>query len=291
MRIKKFEVLAYRSCIKTSLPLHSNLTGLIGINGAGKSNILNAILILKKIWRARHFPIQRIDQPQNRCQIKVEIEHDQKLIFIKGIIVFETDERNFDEVQYSNLKWNLKELTGESKWIEIPMEIFSFQYERQFSPNMIENERLLYYNQKYFSQRILKAISQSNFQVLREVVDFLSGINYYSASQFSDPSRCPVSIELEENRTVRRPRSYSSHDQFMLDLYRSFKKKDAQFKRYLSTINKEGIGLVDGMDFNEVELPSSSYEVRTGGKIKKIIRNRLLVVPNFNIDEPVKIFV
>ena len=67
-------------------------------------------------------------------------------------------------------------------------------------------------------------------------------------------------------------------------MYKSWKAKDKQYKRYLNTVNKEGIGLIDDISFNEVNMPSSSYEVQSGGKIKTIERNRLLIIPSFSVD-------
>jgi len=122
-----------------------------------------------------------------------------------------------------------------------------------------------------------------NQHLFPDIVSLFNGINYYSASQVSDPSRCPVSIELEEGRPLKRSRSYASHEQFIFDLYRTWKEQGKSYKRYLSTVNKEGIGLIDDFEFTEVDMPSSSYEVRSGGKIRKIERNRLLIVPSFSI--------
>ncbi len=49
MKLLNFEIKSYHSCLNTSLGLHNNLIALNGINGAGKSNIRNAILLLKKM--------------------------------------------------------------------------------------------------------------------------------------------------------------------------------------------------------------------------------------------------
>ena len=279
MKIKSFEIRSYRSCIKTRFPLHLELTGLIGVNSAGKSNILNAILLLRKICRARYVPVQEKDSSFNKCIITTEIQHENKTLYMKGEIIFETDERNFDEIQYTKLKWNLREFTNNAEWLNIPIEFIAFRESFHAYPRYI-GTRLR--SEKEFND--FNELLQKNRPLLSEIVSFFNGINYYSASQFSDPSRCPVSIELEEQRPLRRVRPFAGHEQFMLDLYKSWKIKDKQYKRYLNTVSKQGIGLIDDIDFTEVEMPSSSYEVQSGGKIKKIERNRLLIVPSFSID-------
>jgi predicted ATP-dependent endonuclease of OLD family len=276
MKLKSFEIRSYRSCIKTGFPLYPELTGLIGINSSGKSNILNAMLLLRKMCSNRYLRSHEMDDSFNKCIISIEIQHENKSLYMRGEIVFETDERNFDEVQYTKLKWNLREFTNEAAWLSIPIELIAFpdyHYARFMRRRRSKKD---YYN--------FQNMLQKNQHLLSEVVSFFNGINYYSASQFSDPSRCPVSIELEEQRPLKRARSFAGHEQFMLDLYRIWKDRGKPYKRYLSTINKEGIGLIDDFEFAEVEIPSSSYEVLSGGKIRKIERNRLLVVPSFSID-------
>jgi ABC-type lipoprotein export system ATPase subunit len=279
MKLKTFEIRSYRSCIKTSFPLHSELTGLIGINSAGKSNILNAILLLRKICRSRYLPTHKKDTSFNKCFISAEIQHEDKTLKMKGEITFETDERNYDEIQYTKLKWDLSNFINKAGWQEIPIEPFAFPDSFHSYPRLMQKKR--WSSKYYFAFRDL--LLKSNI-ILPKVVSFFNGINYYSASQFSDPARCPVSVEIDEQRPLRRSRFGSGHEQFILDLYKTWKNQDKSYKRYLSTINKEGIGLIDDVEFTEVVMPSNSYEVRSGGKIKKIERDRLLVVPSFSID-------
>jgi len=55
------------------------------------------------------------------------------------------------------------------------------------------------------------------------------------------------------------------------------------YTRFVNTVNNDGIGLIDDLNFTTVDMPSSSYQVQSGGKIKKIERSRLLIVPSFTI--------
>jgi len=288
MKLRSFEIDSYRSCIKTKFTLQDQLTGLIGINGAGKSNILNALMLLKKIYRARPPMRDKESSSRSKCHIAAEIEHQKKILFIKGNVTYETDEHNYDEVYLSELKFNFREFADYSKWINIPIQLLidpgPFTVVDEAQPEIIQMSLFRYFPFKDYDdyERILK--SRKIQRLLSNVATLFDGINYYSASQFSDPSRCPVSIELEENRPVRRPRSGTGHDQFMLDLYKSSKANDTQYKRYSNTVGNDGIGLVDEIQFLEMEMPSSYYEVKAGGKIRKIERNRLLVVPRFTIN-------
>lgn len=288
MKLRSFEINTYRSCLRTKFTLHDELTGLIGVNGSGKSNILNALTLLRKIYRSR--PPTRDTEPSSRskCRIRAEIEHQNKTLWIKGDVEYETDERNFDEVYFSDLKFNFREFTDYSNWLSIPIQLL--RYSRPFvmvpDESQVATRQTIFF--RYFAfrdPRAYKTIGRSRKirQLLLNVADFFDGINYYSASQFSDASQCPVSVELEEDRPLRRFRGVR-HEQFILDLYKSFKANDTQYRRYLNTVSGDGIGLVDKIDFTKVDMPSSSYQVKIGGKIQKSERNRDLIVPRFTIN-------
>jgi AAA15 family ATPase/GTPase len=283
MKLKSLEIQTYRSCIKTVFPLQNELTGLIGINGAGKSNILNAILLLRKICSTGSYLRHEKDPSYNHCRIIAEIVDSKKSVLIDGKIFFETDERNNDDVQISDIKWKFNE---KSNWKNIPMEIIVYRerFKYGFSHPSALSRRSMSERWLFSKQKTKELVSENEFQTIIDIANFFNGISYYSASQFSDPSRSPVSIELEEDRPLRKSRFFSGHEKFISDLYKSWKAKDKQYKRYLNTVNKEGIGLIDDISFNEVNMPSSSYEVQSGGKIKTIERNRLLIIPSFSVD-------
>jgi predicted ATPase len=286
MILRQFEIQSYRSCIKTKFPLHTELTALIGINGSGKSNILNGLLLLKKICQSRNRPIRQ-DSSYNRCRIYTEIEHDKRTLFMKADISFSTDERNFDDVQYTRMRWNFREFIKKKEWIDLPFDFFAFRSPYHMLGNAPNADMFHYRHYGYapfYQHRLTNASIKKIQPVLSNAYSFFNGINYYSASQFSDPSRCPVSIELEEDRPTRKLRINIGHEQFILDLYKSWKAKNTIYKRFLNTVNTDGIGLIDDLNFTVVDMPSSSYQVQSGGNIKKIERSRLLIVPNFTVD-------
>src|SRR5215469_256651 len=100
IKLISFEVQAYRSCKKTELLFDPRFTALIGANGSGKSNLMNAVLLLKKAFfshYSRHF-IEEKSQSSSKSKIKVSIDYNGKPIYLSGTIVFETDERNTDDL-------------------------------------------------------------------------------------------------------------------------------------------------------------------------------------------------
>lgn len=283
MRFLSFAVRSYRSCRQTTFPLHPQLTALIGVNGSGKSNIMNALLLLRKACIQRLVSPHQTDESLNSCRLSADIQHEDRCIGMKAKVVYETDDHNSDDVQDTRWRWNLQDFTGESKWDDFPIGIFGHPAVGNFlaeNPTSEHMRRVLHW---YFPPE-RKLPPKGARLTISEIFRFFNGINYYSASQFSDPSRCPVSLELEEGRPIRKVRSIAGHERFILDLYRSFKAQDTQYERYLSTVDKNGIGLIDDLTFVEADMPASSYEVQSGGRIKRIERSRLLVVPSISVD-------
>lgn len=287
MRLFSIRIKSYRSVQNTKLDLPENLISLIGINGAGKSNILNAITMFGKLGARYGDYYREQGQQGNLCQIEAVLSKDDIKIGMKADITFDTDEHNSDEIKHVVLKWQIKTPDETSRWVEIPIECFHY-YDHLHSDQLIitSSTRQIRMN-RYYYENYYKKMPKALEPHIQEVLKILTGTNYYSASQFSDPTRCPVSFELEDNRLVKRFRSRASHDQFIFDLYRASKDNVKGYNKFLSTVNDEGVGLIDGVMFNEIDIPFSSYEVQSGGKIKKIEKNKTLIVPSFKIDDSI----
>lgn len=277
IRIKKIEIENYRSCLKSSLELQNDLTCLIGINGVGKTNLLNGIQLLKKLKGGQLQVGSEVPKTYtgSTAHLSVALMYNNKEINIKCEIRYETDDRNVDEVSQTDFKFNFQKLTGEKKWIQLPFGLLD--YLEQFSSLKDNAQVRTFFNIPRFP-------NQREQELISELRVFFKKMSYYSASQFSDPTKCPLSIELEEGRPSRHSRSGVYHEKFITDLYLTYKNNNKLFNKFLSTVNHEGIGIIENISFIEYDMPSSSYEVKSGGKIKKIERNRQLVIPNVTID-------
>lgn len=269
MRIKEIEINNYRSCVKTKFELQDNLTALIGINGVGKSNILNALQLLTKSRRNRRYFEEEHNENFLTTKLNLTLEYEEKLLFLRANIFYETDERNTDEIFNIDLKYRL-ENTAVRKWNKLNnefLEVADFMNKK----GLVDVPK----NKQFQTEKAKWEI---------KFLQHLIKVNYYSATQFSDPSKCPISFELEDLRLTRSFRREATHEYFMYELHRTFKTKPDTFKLFLNTVNRNGIQIIDDFQFIEHEVPSSSYKVRAGGKIEKIEKTRKIVIPSAIVD-------
>lgn len=114
---------------------------------------------------------------------------------------------------------------------------------------------------------------------------------YYSASQFTDPTKCPTFFEIDSARVERNDEIYrrtvrnsrNEHSQFMYDLYLAYKKNTLKFQEFISIVGKDGIGLIDKITYKEVKAPSRKIEVYTGGRIVRRELTNLLIIPTVTV--------
>ncbi len=275
IKLQKYSITNYKSCISTKLNISENLTVLIGTNGAGKSNILNSFLLFQNLPRSRFG--RNIMQVARRLSfskatINLKLEINKVLLDVKATIFYDPDESSRDQI-YS-IQINYRKTGVKSKWKEIPPEMQNFPFRHKSGLT----------SRGYF---IKQGKNDPDRGTAFEILKYLLNISYYGATQFSDPSRCPVSIEIESENSgshFRNIRSERTHDKFIFDLYTIKKNNAGKFRQYVNTVGKNGIGLIEELDFIEHELPSNSHEVKSGGKVKIIERSKHIVIPTIKID-------
>lgn len=269
MRILEVEINNYRSCIETRFDLRLNLMALIGANGVGKSNILYALQLFTKMDRNRRFFSDDSKEELASTQINLVTEFENKIIFFRAVFYYETDERNIDEIYHTEAKYRIQ---GENprKWNNIDnvvYELLNVNFKRHFRKNELPRE--------FQSEKIQFPI---------RLMNSLSNLSYYSATQFSDPSKCPISIELDDFKMSFRSRMNRIHQQFIFDLYKAYKSSASNFELFINTVGVNGLSLIENVEFREHTIPSSSYKVKTGGKIQQIENTKSIIIPSVKVD-------
>ncbi|GHT87559.1 hypothetical protein FACS1894137_15020 [Spirochaetia bacterium] len=211
MKLKQVTIQNYKSCKETVIDINDGITALIGINGAGKTNILTAIDTLGEYY---------IDNTSNESEITA--------IFYEGDLCIELKIIPADSYQLF-YEWRMSDIIPD-RWFTIPMRFHI--YPDNASENKTELKSLLHLQQINLSNDVFidEIFTRSN-----KVKEFLKTIYYYSAALFADPTKAAVSINTTV--TQRNP-----HDKFIFDLYQS---KPETFERYTNLIGQHGIHLVD----------------------------------------------
>ena len=279
LMITTVEIQNYRSCLETVFDLHPRLSVLIGPNSSGKTNILHALLLLRKLTEeSQGYP--RVDEELTRqCTLKVGFKVGAKRLRLSSSINLFTDETNNDIVFASPQQWYGQRLTGSRKMINVPLLLARALAEKDewahISPAMW---RRMYYPGFEKALKLPDAVRI----VIIEIAQELSEMRYYSASQFTNPGNCPVSVEVDKEGKGKFGMRLSGHAKFLSDLYKcSETEADTSYARFLEIVGPQGISLIDDIDFKVIPTSSIEYSVRSGGDVVERRRERVLVVPRF----------
>jgi hypothetical protein len=300
VRLKSVHVLGFRSCRDTEFRPHADLSALIGANGAGKTSLLTSIQLLSLLARSIASPSSSHDDDANEKSAESEtvltawFEVDGIEIGYKiHLFVALSDTSAFEVVAVAD-SWNIFAITGEKEWRSISMDILfedeSFAKLKYFD---------LYERQRYRSRRFTDAnfasspYLESNLlhdkklkKCVRQIFDFCNHIQYYSASQFTDPSRCPVTFSVDGSGKLEDsadPLVGRPHSQFLFDLYSLQKRNPSLYLDYESFVSQERLGLISKISWTEVPLSSRIAQVMVGGRYRTIAQKKTLVIPRVQI--------
>ena len=174
--IEKFEIFDYRSCSETTINLQPDLTVLIGPNGSGKTNILNAFLLLRSLTNEEVFRAQRVVEASNECRLKASFRCEGKKSILTTDIQLHTDENNSDVILNSDYSWYIKEYTGNASRIKTPLWARRYFISRRLHSPLKRRIR------GYSSFELRKHIEPESFRIaFEEISVFLEDIKYYSA--------------------------------------------------------------------------------------------------------------
>lgn len=226
----------------------------------------------------------------SQCRILSEYQLNNVSVALRSTISYSLDDEGKEEIVESDDEWRIgqindKKIARES-WQELPYGLFATHRKglvpRFSSLREIEYHKRRYY--EYYHQKHGRPFSRESKKLLeyaRHISDFRSRISYYSASQFTNPGRCPSSIEIEDEKfLVGSRRSRYEHQRFMHDLYQLREANPNKYAAYISLVGRDGLKLISNIHWKKVKVASNEVEVRKGGKIVKLNRQRLLVVPS-----------
>ena len=281
VKIKKIEIHNYRSCGSTTFEPNPQLSALIGPNGSGKTNILLAIKLLVSLLDVPRGYFRNANQITSRSKLKIWYDVDGKRIIHTIKLGIFTDEKNYDEIIQADESWYMYDFTGNKKLLKLPLEgLISTLSNKRRNFN-----RIFYYQNidKIYRDYLHGGIQKSVRKPLSEIIRFICSVKYYSASQFTNPSNCPISFYDEKARTKSRTTTITGHEKLLFDIFDEYKQKTENYKVFSQLIQTPSLGLVDEISFGEIEISTPNYQVTPGAKYKKKETTRTLVIPSFLI--------
>ena len=279
--LKRIVIENYRSCLRTSIQFHPNLSVLIGPNSSGKTNILQAVMLLNKLTDEDSLRRSHSTSIAVTSRIRAAFQRRDHQIQLTASIDAYTDESNNDKILGSRQKWSLKGRRGQPVSIEIPL---AFIW--HFTSDFTKRQLILPFpaRSRYMVMRLPDEIPHWVRRDLAHVAAYCAGIRYYGASQFTNPGSCPVSFEVEQEGERQWLSRLRGHARILYNMY-SAQKLDPnhRYNQFIDIVGPRGLRLIDALTFREVRTSSSEYSVRVGGRVEVRTRHKLLVIPQFRL--------
>jgi predicted ATP-dependent endonuclease of OLD family len=235
MKLSRIQIHNYKSCLETEVSLHDRLTVLIGANGAGKTNIMNAINLLKKMSDTRF------------TLLPTGMETDLSLLFTEPDWSVELRVKPYREWQ-PLLSWRMEDILD--RYVQVPLYFVQ-------SDDVEQNSRAV---KNYFDVLDLDVAAEEITRFTSRMLKtkaFIESIRYYSAVQFSDVTKVDPIIK-EGERTPR--------EQFLKDLFAMMNEFPEKYARYRELAGPGGVHLVDDILFRGyVQRPEHNLPVKNEG--------------------------
>jgi AAA domain, putative AbiEii toxin, Type IV TA system/AAA ATPase domain len=281
--LKRIVIENYRSCLRTVIDLHPNLSVLIGLNGSGKTNILQGVMFLNKMAQeGRGSPLRGKAITVN-SRIKAVFQERKVRIQLNASIAAYTDESNNDILLTSRQKWLLRTPNGKKGTsFVLPLAVVDdLGHQRLFSR---AHGNLLFLSHGDRFHVVPGNIQRSSIPILGGVASYCRGIRYYGASQFTNPGACPASFQIEQEGELSRLFRARTHTKILYDMYSAKNaSRNSGFEQFMDIVGPKGLKLIDDLTFRSVKTSSTDYLVRVGGKVETRTRHKLLVIPQFRI--------
>jgi AAA15 family ATPase/GTPase len=201
--------------------LHDNLTVLIGVNGAGKTNVMTAINLLS-VMSAAHFAMIPIDK-----------ETEISFVFNEEDWSVELRVKATDNME-PELFWRMVDIFDHP--VQAPLYFIQ-------SDDIEKNSRAF----KSYLEAQNRDVSAGKLSLftsrLLKTKAFIESIRYYSAAHFSDVTKVDPQINTEKQDTK------NHHNQFLYDLFTMRNESREKYERYRNLVCSEGIHLVDNILF------------------------------------------
>ncbi len=275
----------YRSCLHTRLNLHPNLSVLIGPNSSGKTNILQAIMLLNKLAHSGGRLSRQERRPAVTSRLKALFEWKGFKARLNATVDVFTDNSNNDKVLDSRQKWIFSRKDGKHFTSRIPLDIAGM---KDFGFGAV---RVHLRDRFYFlspDRGPLPEPPEWAWKASRNLARFCGRITYYGASQFTNPGTCPPSLEVDREGDPASQFQMRGHGKILHSMYSASREGgNRHYQQFMELVGPKGLRLIDDLNFRVVRSSATEYSVRVGGKLERRKKENSLVIPQFRIGRQV----
>ncbi len=176
------------------MDLQPHLSVLIGPNGSGKTNFLQGCMLLNKIVNVDPFRHSRHDSLAANARIKSDFQIGQTELKLDASLTVNTSEENRDNIVASVEKWTVKRRRSRAKIsFDFPLGILS-----SFPIEHLSRPYHAYLFRLRRGRRSQRQIPPQITPLMQRIATYCTHIKYYGASQFTNPTACPASFEIQE---------------------------------------------------------------------------------------------
>ena len=281
VRLKKFHVARFRTLRDTTFEPNTGLSVLIGPNGVGKTNLLQALLLLRGGTR-RFYSHEESEESAARISLAASYTINEDFVTYKLDLNAAAGERGAETAAAAKESWSIGAAGAPLQTIELPVGFIQYVLDTRQRDTLFRHLSA----EPLKGKNLSDLLSENHIARLGQIFNFNSTLRYYSASHFTDPTKCPSSFEVEgDNELVDEYGSRGAHRAFMYGLYSLYKKDKPAYDRLMEIVGGEGIKLVNDIRWKTYALSSSEVKVRQGGNVVRRKRKRTLVIPKVKVGQ------
>ena len=265
--LEAIQIDGFRSCASTTFFPRSDLSALLGMNGSGKSAILNGIRLLSSVPDPTVICSPSDVPPRAVPMVAATIRIDTKRLSVRCPIQCTAEPSPEHALVGRHVQWRRGAFSDSQRhpWVELNLAQLAAASTRPTHPLPAMRE---------FTSRSGKEMlrSQRRFVTehrrdLSQIAAWCRRIRYFSSAVFSQPGACSNYIEIDQyGALVRSAEGEHTLRRFLHDVYCLQRTHPDRYAAYLSVVGKIGLKLISSIHWREIRMSSKPVDARRGEK-------------------------
>ena len=195
---------------------------------------------------------------------------NERRVLYRASIIYRQAEQNRDEPFQISEKWRFLDFKWREGWIKFPNYIVTTLDAKKSIAYSFANNTAFHVSRNITSQRGLTPdvmlVPPTIFSTLQAIFEFRASINYYAASQFTNPALSPTSFEIDDDKKLRE--SATDYGELTRFIYQLYYASITQKEKYAihTLVSRSGVGLIDSIEWQETKFPSFALKLEAAEK-------------------------